>query len=120
MAPVPSAAHFDYLVIGAGSGGIASAKKAASFGAKVGIIESGPIGGTCVNVGCVPKKIMFSAASIKEILDHDAKADYGFSFDSPTFSWPTLKQARDAYIKRLNGIYISGLDKLGITTIRGN
>ncbi|XP_075254170.1 glutathione reductase-like [Convolutriloba macropyga] len=119
MAPVPSAAHFDYLVIGGGSGGIASAKKAASFGAKVGIIESGPIGGTCVNVGCVPKKIMFSAASIKEILDHDAKADYGFSFDSPTFSWPTLKQARDAYIKRLNGIYISGLDKLGITTIRG-
>jgi len=120
MAPVPSSAHFDYLVIGAGSGGLASARKAASFGAKVGIIESGPLGGTCVNVGCVPKKVMFNAASIKEVLDHDARANYGFSFSEPTFDWPKLKTARDAYIKRLNGIYETNLDKSGVTTILGS
>ena len=120
MAPVASSKHFDYLIIGAGSGGIASAKKAASFGAKVAVIESGPIGGTCVNVGCVPKKIMFCAASIKEVLDHDARANYGFDFNEPTFNWPKLKQARDAYIKRLNGLYISGLDKVDVTTILGS
>ena len=56
MAAVSSPTHFDYLVIGAGSGGIASARRAAEHGAKVGLIESGPLGGTCVNVGCVPKK----------------------------------------------------------------
>jgi len=112
--------HYDYLVIGAGSGGIASGRRAAEHGAKVGIIESGPLGGTCVNVGCVPKKVMFCAASIKEVLEHDARANYGFDFSDVNFSWPKLKTARDAYIKRLNGIYGTNLEKSGVDVIHGS
>ena len=93
--------------------------RAAEHGAKVGLVEGGPLGGTCVNVGCVPKKVMFCAATIKEILDHDAKGDYGFNFSDVTFSWPKLKVARDAYVKRLNGIYETNIDKSGITLIHG-
>jgi len=66
MPPVPATKHFDYLVLGGGSGGIASARRAAEFGIKVGLIESSRLGGTCVNVGCVPKKVMFYAASLRE------------------------------------------------------
>ena len=65
------------------------------------------------------QKVMFCAASIKEMLDHDAKADYGFNFSDVTFSWPKLKAARDAYVKRLNGIYETNIAKSGITLIKG-
>eukprot|EP00842_Homolaphlyctis_polyrhiza_P001787 jgi/Hompol1/2609/HPOL_006075-RA len=113
-----ASAIFDYVVLGAGSGGIASARRAASYGAKVAIIENSRYGGTCVNVGCVPKKVMWSAASIAETL-HEARA-YGFSVPEHTpFSWEVLKAKRDAYIKRLNGIYVSNLTKDGITMING-
>jgi len=109
---------FDYLVIGGGSGGIASARRAAEYGAKVAVINAGPIGGTCVNVGCVPKKVMFNAALHAEIL-HDHK-DYGFDVSADVkFNWPKIKEKRDAYIKRLNGIYDRNLGKSGITTIEG-
>ncbi|KND02568.1 glutathione-disulfide reductase [Spizellomyces punctatus DAOM BR117] len=108
---------YDYLVLGAGSGGIASARRAASYGAKVAIVENSRFGGTCVNVGCVPKKIMWTAASFAEAL-REAKG-YGFDLDVRGFSWEAVKQKRDAYIKRLNGIYENNLAKDGIEKIRG-
>lgn len=107
--------QFDYLVIGGGSGGIASARRAAEYGAKVAVFEAGAIGGTCVNVGCVPKKVMWNAAHLAEQLKH---ADgYGFDQASTNFDWPTLKQKRDAYIERLNGIYNRNLEHSGVTKI---
>jgi len=109
--------HFDFLVVGGGSGGIACARRAASYGAKTALIEGGAIGGTCVNVGCVPKKIMWNAAGIAEALDF-AK-DFGFDVDVKGFDWRRLKQSRDAYIKRLNGIYDRNLDTSGVTRING-
>jgi len=109
--------HFDYLVIGGGSGGIASARRAASYGAKCAIIEGNRIGGTCVNVGCVPKKVMWNAASIAETL-HFA-GDYGFDVTLNGFSWPKIKQSRDAYIERLNRIYDKNLDASGVQRING-
>ena len=109
--------HFDYLVIGGGSGGIASARRAASYGAKCAIIEGSRIGGTCVNVGCVPKKVMWNAAGIAETL-HFA-GDYGFDVTLNGFSWPKIKQSRDAYIERLNRIYDKNLDASGVQRING-
>lgn len=107
--------QYDYLVIGGGSGGMASARRAAEYGAKVAIFEAGVIGGTCVNVGCVPKKVMWNAAHLAEQLKH---ADgYGFGQHAANFDWPALKQKRDAYIERLNGIYHRNLDKSGVTEI---
>ncbi|KAF2072559.1 hypothetical protein CYY_006134 [Polysphondylium violaceum] len=109
--------HFQYLVLGGGSGGIASARRAAKHGAKTALIEVTRMGGTCVNVGCVPKKVMWNTASVMEVLK-DAP-NYGFKFDNLSFDWPTIKNARDAYIKRLNGIYQNNLDGSHITTIHG-
>lgn len=105
--------EYDYLVIGAGSGGMASARRAASYpGTRVAVVEQARLGGTCVNVGCVPKKLMFIAADMSHKLHHDF-LHYGFE-DEETgghlgqrthFDWPKLKARRDAYVLRLNGIY---------------
>jgi glutathione reductase (NADPH) len=111
------AKHYDFLVIGGGSGGIAAAKRAASYGTRAVVIESGRIGGTCVNVGCVPKKVMWNTSTIAEAL-HDAK-DYGFDVTVQGFNWPTIKKARDAYVQRLNDIYHRGLDEATIDEITG-
>ena len=108
---------FDYVVIGGGSGGIASARRAAELGARVALIEGGRMGGTCVNVGCVPKKVMYNAAEIAEALD-DA-ADYGFTIDNRGHDWRRLTEKRDAYVERLNGIYEQNLEHSGITLVRG-
>src|SRR6185369_3185488 len=108
---------FDYLVIGAGSGGVASARRAAHHGAKVAIVESGRYGGTCVNVGCVPKKIMWNTATMAEHLG-DAEG-YGFDVECRSFSWHTIKRARDAYVERLNTVYARNLDDDEITRIDG-
>jgi glutathione reductase (NADPH) len=108
----------DYLVLGIGSGGIASARRAAKHGAKVIAVESSRYGGTCVNVGCVPKKVTWNAAAIAETFK-DAKA-YGFQVNGvPEFDWPSFKKKRDAYVKRLNGIYEKNLDKDEIKHLRG-
>jgi glutathione reductase (NADPH) len=116
MAPIPKEA--DYLVIGIGSGGIASARRAAKHGAKVIAVESKRYGGTCVNVGCVPKKVTWNAAAIAETFK-DAKA-YGFGgFEQPTFDFPMFKKKRDAYVKRLNGIYENNLNKDEIEHLKG-
>jgi glutathione reductase (NADPH) len=109
--------HFDYLVIGGGSGGVASARRAASYGAKVGLFEASRLGGTCVNVGCVPKKVMFNAATIAEVL-HGMK-HYGFESSGYKFNWNQLKIARDKYIARLNGIYGKMLTNNKVEVIDG-
>jgi len=108
---------YDYLVIGAGSGGMASARRAARYGAKVALIERGRLGGTCVNVGCVPKKVMWNAAECAEWLK-DA-ADYGFQVGATQLDWATLKRARDEYVARLNGVYERNVELEGITLLRG-
>lgn len=111
--------NVDYLVIGAGSGGIASARRSTEFGVKALIAEHGPLGGTCVNVGCVPKKVMFYTAMHSEML-HD-REDYGFkSTGTTTFDWSVVKKKRDAYIKRLNGIYDRNLDKAAVEKVYGH
>jgi glutathione reductase (NADPH) len=109
---------FDFVVIGAGSGGLAAAQRAAEYGARVAIVESGRLGGTCVNVGCVPKKVMWNAADIADGLE-DA-SDYGFRLgQGEPHDWPLLKNKRDAYVVRLNGIYESNLTKRHIEIVRG-
>ena len=118
MAPVTQTEECDYLVLGIGSGGIASARRAAKHGAKVISIESKRYGGTCVNVGCVPKKVTWNAAFISETFK-DARA-YGFGgYEQPTFDWPMFKKKRDAYVTRLNGIYENNLNKDEIKHFRG-
>lgn len=93
---------FDYFVIGAGSGGVRSARIAASFGAKVGIAEATHFGGTCVNIGCIPKKIFSYAADYGT--DMEEAKNYGWS-SSPKFNWKILKENKDKEISRLSGIY---------------
>ncbi len=112
-----SSSDYDFIVIGGGSGGLAAAKRASGHGAKAVVIERDRLGGTCVNRGCVPKKIMFNAASIADAL-HDAR-DYGFDITAHAFNWPTLKRARDAAIRRLNDIYRRGLLAEGVAEISG-
>jgi len=111
------ARRFDLVVIGGGSGGIATARRAAGHGAKVALIERDRIGGTCVNRGCVPKKVMWHAASVAETIE-DAR-DYGFDVEAKGFDWARLRAAREAYLERLNGIYHRGLDASGVTEIAG-
>jgi glutathione reductase (NADPH) len=108
---------YDLIVIGGGSGGLAHAQRAAEYGAKAAVIENGPLGGTCVNVGCVPKKVMWYSASHA----HSARraADYGFDLTVNGHNWPALKERRDAYVKRLNRIYKDNLDRREVTLIRG-
>ncbi|HSN51141.1 MAG TPA: glutathione-disulfide reductase [Woeseiaceae bacterium] len=111
------AKEYDLLVIGGGSGGLAHAQRAAEYGARAAVIEYGPLGGTCVNVGCVPKKVMWYAAGMQHHLDH--AADYGFDVDVRDHDWASLKARRDAYVTRLNGIYENNLDKRGVDYIQG-
>lgn len=109
--------EFDLIVIGGGSGGLAAAQRAAEYGARVALVESHRLGGTCVNVGCVPKKVMWNAAGLAEGL-RDAP-DYGFALSAGAHDWASLKEKRDAYVLRLNGIYEGNLAKRGVTLVRG-
>lgn len=108
---------FDLVVLGGGSGGLAAAQRAAEYGARVAVIESGRLGGTCVNVGCVPKKIMWYAASAAHAI-HDA-GGYGFDASSVGHDWPALKSRRDAYVGRLNDIYEKNLANKEVEYIAG-
>jgi glutathione reductase (NADPH) len=108
---------FDLISVGGGSGGLACAQRAAEYGAKAAVIEPARLGGTCVNVGCVPKKVMWNAASIAFSLE-DA-ADYGFEVKAGAHDWSLLKTKRDAYVKRLNDIYERNLGAKGVTYVRG-
>lgn len=108
---------FDLVVVGGGSGGIATARRAAEYGARVALVEPGRLGGTCVNVGCVPKKLMWNAAELAGAMEH--ARGYGFDVRSEGHDWPRLKAARDAYVVRLNGIYETNLAKSGVELVRG-
>ncbi len=108
---------FDLISIGGGSGGLACAQRAAEYGAKTAVIEPQRLGGTCVNVGCVPKKIMWNAAGVG-LSVHDAK-DYGFDVKVGEVDWAHLKRKRDAYVLRLNGIYERNLAAKGVVYVRG-
>ena len=108
---------FDMIVIGGGSGGLAAARRASEYGAKCAVIEHHKLGGTCVNVGCVPKKVMWTTSRIAETL-HDA-ANYGFSVKNEGFDWAIIKKSRDAYIARLNDIYAVNLENSDVARIEG-
>ena len=112
-----SSEAFDLISIGGGSGGLASAQRAAEYGAKTAVIESGRLGGTCVNVGCVPKKVMWNAVGIA--LDLADAADYGFGVSAGDHDWGVLKHKRDAYIARLNAIYARNLQAKGVAHHQG-
>ena len=110
--------HYDYIAIGGGSGGIASINRAASYGKKCAIIEAKHLGGTCVNVGCVPKKVMFYGAQIAEVIHHYAP-DYGFDVDVKKFDFAKLVESRQAYISRIHTSYDNVLAKNNVDVIRG-
>jgi glutathione reductase (NADPH) len=112
----PTTDKYDLVMIGGGSGGSACSRRAALYGKKVAVIErSGVLGGTCVNVGCVPKKIMWHAADLQEKITNHTKG-YHIKGDGaiPKFDWATFKPQRDAYIHKLNGIYASNFEKEGV------
>src|SRR5687767_3926092 len=107
---------WDLIVMGGGSGGPACAQRAAAHGARVAIAEPGHLGGTCVNVGCVPKKIMYHAADLAHALV-DA-ADYGFTVSAPRHDFAALKSRRDAYVGKLRGIYLENVERSGAKLFR--
>ena len=109
---------FDYIVIGGGSGGIASANRAGMHGAKVLLIEGNELGGTCVNVGCVPKKVMWQASEILETIKRDA-ASYGIYPQVEKFAFTELVEKREKYIEFLHGAYQRGLDGNKVEVIKG-
>jgi glutathione reductase (NADPH) len=109
---------FDLYVIGAGSGGVRAARFAAGFGAKVGVAESRYLGGTCVNVGCVPKKLLVYGAHFAE--DFEQASGFGWTLDEAQFDWSTLIANKDREINRLNGIYRNLLVNSGVTLHEGH
>ena len=110
--------EFDLFVIGAGSGGVRAARFAAGFGAKVAVAESRYLGGTCVNVGCVPKKLLVYGAHFAE--DFEQASGFGWSLGEADFDWATLIANKDREINRLNGIYRNLLVNSGVTLIEGH
>lgn len=110
--------HYDYIAIGGGSGGIASVNRAASYGKKCAIIEAKALGGTCVNVGCVPKKVMWYGAQIAEAIKHYGP-DYGFDTTINQFSWSKLIESRTAYIDRIHQSYDRVLTNNQVDVIQG-
>lgn len=110
--------HYDYIAIGGGSGGIASINRAAMYGQKCALIEAKALGGTCVNVGCVPKKVMWHAAQIAEAI-HQYGPDYGFETTVNRFDWDTLISSRSAYIDRIHQSYDRVLGNNKVDVIQG-
>ncbi len=109
---------FDLFVIGAGSGGVRAARFAASFGAKVAVAESRYLGGTCVNVGCVPKKLLVYGAHFSE--QFEQAAGFGWNMGEASFDWPTLIANKNREIQRLNGIYRNLLVNSGVTLLESH
>ncbi|PKM35897.1 MAG: glutathione-disulfide reductase, partial [Gammaproteobacteria bacterium HGW-Gammaproteobacteria-10] len=108
---------FELFVIGAGSGGVRAARTAANLGVRVAIAEDSHLGGTCVNVGCVPKKLFVYASHFRE--DFEAAKGFGWSLSEPGFDWPRLLSQKDRELERLQGIYGNLLDKSGVMLIEG-
>lgn len=108
---------YDYLAIGGGSGGIASANRASMYGQKCAIVEAKALGGTCVNVGCVPKKVMWFAGQIADAFKY--APDYGFNAELGEHCWKTLIDNREAYISRIHASYDNVLGKNNVDVIKG-
>ncbi len=109
--------HYDVIAIGGGSGGISIAERAAMYGKKAAVVEMGKMGGTCVNVGCVPKKVMWFAGGLAHKLE-EARG-YGFDVMVNDFDWSTLVKAREGYIQGINDWYGTYLDDSAIDWIKG-
>ena len=112
--------HFDYdlLVIGAGSGGVRAARKSAEFGAKVAVVEEAALGGTCVNVGCIPKKLYVYASEYAAAWRESA--GFGWRAEDVSFDWNTLRDNKTNEIARLNAIYARLLEAPGVDIIEGH
>jgi len=110
--------HYDLIAVGGGSGGLAVAKKAAELGRRVAIVEQTKLGGTCVNVGCVPKKVMWYAAERAHVAA-DA-ADYGVMVEHRDIDWEKLVTSRDEYVARINSYWDSYVDRTGVDVLRGH
>ncbi len=108
---------YDLIAIGAGSGGLSVAERAAAYGAKCAVVEKGKIGGTCVNVGCVPKKVMWFGANLAHAIE-DAK-DYGFDLENRGFDWNHLVTKRENYIAGINSWYHNYLADSNIDELQG-
>ena len=109
---------YDLIVVGGGSGGLAAAQRAAEYGARVALFEFGSLGGTCVNRGCVPKKIMWHAAELARELGHGG--DYGFDLAVNGHDFGELVDRRERYIRRLNAIYADNLERRGVHSVNGH
>ncbi|MDH4175276.1 MAG: FAD-dependent oxidoreductase, partial [Betaproteobacteria bacterium] len=107
---------FDLFTIGGGSGGVRASRVAASYGARVAVAESDRFGGTCVNVGCIPKKLFSYAAHFRE--DFAVAKSFGWTLGEPRFDWRTLIVNKDREIARLNGVYESLLATAGAQILR--
>ncbi len=110
--------HFDYIVIGGGSGGSATANRAAQYGAKVAIVEEKDFGGTCVNRGCVPKKIFWYASDIRRTLVKES-GNYGYNLGDWNFDFKTLRESQQGYVTRARNSFESGLENNGVTKLLG-
>ena len=110
--------EFDIIAIGGGSGGIATMNRAGEHGAKAAVIEEKKLGGTCVNIGCVPKKIMWYGAQIAESI-HKYGPDYGFTSTGNQFDYATLRKNREAYIDRARSSYGGSFKRNGVDLIEG-
>lgn len=111
--------HYDYdlIVIGGGSGGVRAARFAANFGARVALIEKRQLGGTCVNRGCIPKKLMVNAGLFSD--EYKLATHYGWTLDTPQFSWPAFFKQQTSYLTFLNSIYDNLLKDAGVTVYQG-
>ena len=110
--------HYDLIAIGGGSGGLSVAERAARYQKRCAVVESGELGGTCVNVGCVPKKVMWYGAEIAHCLE--VAGDYGFNIEHKGFDWGELVKKREDYISGINSWYHSYLADSDIDEIRGH
>ena len=110
--------QYDYIVIGGGSAGSGTANRASMYGAKVLLIEGGQVGGTCVNVGCVPKKIMWYGAQVSEAI-HKYAGGYGYEIKDSSFDFSKLKESRDGYVSRARQSYANNFERNGVERIDG-
>ena len=110
---MPQAFDFDLFTIGGGSGGVRASRVSANLGARVAVAESGRFGGTCVNVGCIPKKLFSYASHVRSELEE--AADFGWNIAEPGFDWKRLVANKDREIERLNGVYERVLVNAGVS-----